>query len=151
MVQKTKKVCIGPLQTHAKSQSNWLKFEILIFDPCFKKHTPDFFWDTLQVLNILNLHCHYEIGIVPNFGPPEINVEASRAQNLRGGRKTPPPVQSRVKGLLALVLLFRVQGYKSPKGCYNKNLLVVVVVALCKCIVPLHQHSATTTTTHDFF
>ena len=47
MVQKTKKVCIGTLQTHAKFQRIWFQFEILIFDPCFKKHTPNFFWDTL--------------------------------------------------------------------------------------------------------
>ena len=39
MVQKTKKVCIGTLQAHAKFQRNQTKFEILIFDPCFKKHT----------------------------------------------------------------------------------------------------------------
>ena len=43
MVQKTQKVCIGTLQTYAKFQRNWIKFEILIFDPCFKKHTSNFF------------------------------------------------------------------------------------------------------------
>ena len=39
-------VSIGTLQAHAKFQRNQIKFEILIFDPCFKKHTPNF-WDTL--------------------------------------------------------------------------------------------------------
>ena len=43
MVQKTKKVFIGTLQAHAKFQRNWIKFEILIFDPCFKKHASNFF------------------------------------------------------------------------------------------------------------
>ena len=42
MVQKTQKVCIGTLQAHEKFQHNWIKFEILIFDPCFKKHTSIF-------------------------------------------------------------------------------------------------------------
>ena len=52
MVQKTKKVSFGTLQAHAKFQRNRINFEILIFDPCFKKHTPNFFWDTLEVQNI---------------------------------------------------------------------------------------------------
>ena len=79
MVQKTQKVCIGTLQAHAKFQRNWIKFEILIFDPCFKKHTSNFFWDTLWVQNIWNINCHYEIGIVPKFGGPRINIWAARA------------------------------------------------------------------------
>ena len=91
MVQKTQKVCIGTLQAHAKFQHNWIKFEILIFDPCFKKHASNFFWDTLLVQNILKLNCHYEIGIVPKFGAPRITLGGSAEQNSRGGWNPPPP------------------------------------------------------------
>ena len=99
MVQKTKKVCIGTLQAHAKFQRNWIKFEILIFDPCFKKHTSIFLGDTLWVQNIQNINCHYEVGIVPKFGGPQVNIGATIASFLKGGHNVPPPGTSRVKTL----------------------------------------------------
>ena len=42
MFQKTKKVCIGTLQAHAKSQHNWIKFEILSY--ASKNILQIFFW-----------------------------------------------------------------------------------------------------------
>ena len=97
MVQKTKKVCIGPLQTHAKSQSNWFKFENLIFDPCVKDKALNFFWDTLLVLRLQDIHSRYKILIVHQSGVSRINLEGSRAEKDRGGHWVPPPIQSRVK------------------------------------------------------
>ena len=91
MVQKTKKVHFMVLQHPRKFGPIWTRFEILIFDPCFKKHAPDFFGDTLMVQNILKLNCHYEIGIVPKFGAPRITLGGSAEQNSRGGWNPPPP------------------------------------------------------------
>ena len=91
MVKKTRKFILGPPQPPTKFETNWFKFEILIFDPCFKKHAPDFFGDTLMVQNILKLNCHYEIGIVPKFGAPRITLGGSAEQNSRGGWNPPPP------------------------------------------------------------
>ena len=91
MVQKTKKVHFMVLQHPRKFGPIWTRFEILIFDPCFKKHAPDFFGDTLMVQNILKLNCHYEIGIVPKFGAPRITLGGSAEQNSRGGGESTFP------------------------------------------------------------
>ena len=113
MVQKTKKVCIGTRQAHAKSQCNWTKFQILIFDPCFKKHTSNFFG---------HIHCQYKIGIVPKFGAPQINIGAITAWNPRGVSIRHTPVQSRVnEGVQNLfILTLVVLNVWNPKGVPKK-------------------------------
>ena len=105
MVKKTKKVHLGALQVPTKFQQNQKKIEILNFDPCFKKHASNYFWDTLQVQNILKLNCQYEIGIVPKFGAPQITLEDSAKQNPKGGWN-PPPL-----GKVGLSLSFLTKSY----------------------------------------
>ena len=61
----------------------FLQFELLDFDPCLINHILTFFWNTLQVQIILNLHCYYKIWIVPKSGTPQINIEGSRIQKPR--------------------------------------------------------------------
>ena len=76
---------------------NWFKFENLIFDPCLKDKALNFFWDTLLVPRLQDIHSRYKILIVHQSGVSRINLEGSRAEKDRGGHWVPPPIQSRVK------------------------------------------------------
>ena len=63
----------------------WFKFENLIFDPCVKDKALNFFWDTLLVLRLQDIHSRYKILIVHQSGVSRINLEGSRAEKDRGG------------------------------------------------------------------
>ena len=75
---------------------NWFKFENLIFDPC-QREGSNFFWDTLLVPRLQDIHSRYKILIVHQSGISQINLEGYRAEKDRGGHWLPPPIQSRVK------------------------------------------------------
>ena len=64
---------------------NWFKFENLIFDPCIKEKALNFFWDTLLVPRLQDIHSRYKILIVHQSGVSQINLEGSRAEKDRGG------------------------------------------------------------------
>ena len=78
---------------------NWFKFENLIFDPCVKDKALNFFWDTLLVLRLQDIHSRYKILIVHQSGVSRINLEGFRAEKDRGGHWVPPPSKVGLKGV----------------------------------------------------
>ena len=90
-VPKTKNVYFSYLQLPLKFGMIWFKFENLIFDPCVKDKALNFFWDTLLVPRLQDIHSRYKILIVHQSGVSRVNLEGSRAEKDRGGHWVPPP------------------------------------------------------------
>ena len=70
----------------------FVRLEVLVvslnFDPCFKNHALNFFWDTLLAPKIQVINSQYQIWIVPKSGVSWINLEGSRAKMPQA---MPPP------------------------------------------------------------